>query len=277
MTFTPPQTQSFRNLAQALSPTALKGPNGQKLMYDLAICYDGLADAGGYAVQFRFPTYAPEDALPWLSKDRQITRGPDEPTASFIARLLLWLDLWRNAGSAPSVLRALASYFIGFTIVEGSTPMTIETVNDTVGGGNAWNFGPLDPPNNLFADPPNWNWDGNDYPGRAWVIIYNGPWAQTIEWGGFSWGDGTCWGSTATSSDGGSIRALIAQWKTAGCFVPEVIVAFDGTWFIPGLPPGDPKLPDGNWGGWGKVSVIGGVRTWVPSRTSTAIYLGSVT
>ena len=66
-----------------------------------------------YAVRARFPDCAPSDALPWLAIDRQIDRGPNEGETSYRARLKLWLDLWRHAGSAQSVITALEVWWGG--------------------------------------------------------------------------------------------------------------------------------------------------------------------
>lgn len=279
-----PVTTVFRDIAYAISPPWLRGPVGQKFMYCQAIQYDALADAFAYAIRFGLPTYAAPDSLPYIGQDRQIDRGPAEPTASYTARLIQWLDLWASAGSAPSVIQSVTSYFIGFTIVSGTSPVTVETVNDQVttalGTLNVWDSGPSDPPVHTVSNPGNWNWDGLKVPGRSWVIIFNGPWTKGLKWqaGGRKWGSGLAWGgtTTGTSQDGKSIKSLVKKWKSAGCIVQDIIVAFDNTWFQPASAPGSPKLPDGTWGTWGKITTIGGVRTRVPARTNTAIYLGSV-
>lgn len=279
-----PVTTVFRDLAYAISPPWLRGPVGQKFMYCQAVQFDALADAFAYSIRFGLPTYAAPDSLPLIGQDRQIDRGPAEPVASYTNRLIQWLDLWASAGSAPSVIIALGSYFIGFTIVSGPTPIVIETVNDQIttalGTLNVWDSGPSDPPVHTVSNPGNWNWDGIKVPGRSWVIIFNGPWTKGNKWGatGKKWGGGLAWGGTtnATSQEGKSIKALVKKWKAAACLVQDIIVAFDNTWFQPALPPGDPKLPDGTWGHWGKIVTIGGVQTRVPARTNTAIYLGSV-
>jgi hypothetical protein len=72
------------------------------------------------------------------------------------------------------------------------------------------------------------------------------------------------------------IRSQVAKWKADGCSVPFIIIAFDPTWFVPTLPPGSPLLPDGTWGNWSKVVLVGGVRTRVQARTETAIYITGV-
>lgn len=277
----PAPTTNFRNLAAQLAPTYLSGPWGTKWLYTHAIIFDTIAEAASFAAMCGNPSRSPTDGLPWLQLDRQIDPGPHEPEASVRARLAQWLDLWVVAGSQRAILRALGSYFIGFTIVEGASPITIETVNDSTAvavGVTAWDVGPADPPTHVLADPGNWNWDGAVVPGRSWVIVFNGPWAQSRTWGdGGTWGDGHVWGSNMSVNDASSLRALVAKRKAAGNSVAWIIVAFDPTWFVATLPPGDAKLPDGNWGTWGKIATIAGVRTYVPARTSTAIYINGPT
>lgn len=253
MTTPAPTSTIFRAQAYALSPTYLQGPWGTKWIYSHSIIFDALADGAAYAVLTGMPSFAPLDGVPYIAQDRQIDQGPNESTLSFRIRLQQWLDLWRNAGMQRAVLRSLTSY-----LTPGS--YTIETVNDTIAIGansyTAWDqsIGGADPPTHFEESPGNWDWDGLQIPGRSWVIIFAGPWAQTPVLGGFNVGDGTVLGFDGTVNDAPSIRALVRKWKSAGNYVSQVILAFDATWYDPTLPPGDPKLPDGTWGTWGKVS-----------------------
>jgi len=265
-----PDPQNFADTVYFLSPTFLQGYFGSRYMFCMAIMYDALADAASLAVRARFPDCAPDDALPYLAQDRQIDRGPNEPRDSYDQRLIQWLDLWRHAGSQPAILQALSSYFLPSTT-------TVETVNDTTTDDlTAWDVSVAgaQPPTHYLDSPGNWDWDGQRVPGRSWVIVYNGPWAQTQ-----TWGDGSVWGDDnvlMTSEEGGALRGLVAKWKAAGNSVPWIIIAFDPSWFVPTLPPGSPLLPDGQWGPWYKVEVVAGARTYVPSRTSTALYVSGV-
>lgn len=268
-----PAPPNFAGQVYYLAPAYLQGYYGSRYMFSMAVQFDALADAASYAVRARFPTHAPDDALQVLSSDRQIDRGPSEPRASFEQRLIQWLDLWRRAGSAWAVMTALESFFL-----PGSG--TVETVNDTTSDDiTAWNVQTSSDgtPVHYQVEPGNWNWDGQRIPGRAWVIIFNGPWAQSQTWGdGSTWGDGKVWGFSATDAEVRFLRSQLAKWKAGGCSVPYIIVAFDSSWFQPTLPPGDPLLPDGTWGPWYKVEVVAGARTYVPSRTSTAVYIDGV-
>jgi hypothetical protein len=68
----------------------------------------------------------------------------------------------------------------------------------------------------------------------------------------------------------------VLKWKAAHAIVPEIIVSFDATWFQAGGP--SAKLPDGRWGHFGRIQVIGatGERIYVPGRFGRAAYLGPV-
>lgn len=265
-----PPPANFSDYVAFISPTFLLGPNLSRYMFGMSVQFDALGDAASYAMRARFPLTAPDDALPYLQQDRQIDRGPNEPRASYQQRLIEWMDLWRVAGGAPSVLRALSSYFLPSTT-------TVETVNDTTQDNlTAWDVSVAgsDPPTHYLESPGNWDWDGQRIPGRAWAIVYNGPWALTQ-----TWGDGSVWGDndvTPTADEAASLQSLVGKWKAAGCSVIWIIIAFDPSWFVPTLPAGDPLLPDGQWGPWYKVEIVLGARTYVPSRTATALYVSGV-
>ncbi len=269
-----PDPKTHTEAVEFLSPTFLLGPNGAAYMYTMALQFDALDDAASYAVRERYPATCSDDALQYLQQDRQIDRGPNEGRPSFEARLRQWLDLWRTAGGAPAVLRALDSYFLPSTV-------EIETVNDTTADNlTAWDVNTSDPPDHYLESPGNWDWDGMPTPGRSWVIIFNGPWAQTPKWGdGHKWGDGTCWGFNGTVDVAVTLRNLVAKWKSGGCSVPWIIISFSNaaTWFSHSFALPSAGLPDGTWGNWGTVTVDGsGRRVYTPSRTSTAIYISGV-
>ena len=279
-----PQTTNFRTTASQLSPTALQGPNGSKLMFALSVQYDALAVAGAYAVRFRFPRLTSPDALPWLAKDRRIVRGPNESQASYAERLVQWLDLWVHAGSAPSILTGVASFFLPATI-------TAEHVKQSRTGYTDWDYwdGTTD---TLYRESPaNWDWDSDGLVPcekrfqqvnasgvlgpywHTWVVLYGTGYTKYACGSGKQCGSGITAGSSATPDEVVAIRGQVAQWKSAETFVQWVIVALDSTWFKYSLPAGDAKLPDGHWGRWGKVTTVGGSRVYSGSRSTTAAYL----
>lgn len=280
----PPQTTNFRTVASQLSPTALQGPNGSKLIYTLAVQYDTLAVAGAYAVRFRFPRLTSPDALQWLAKDRQIVRGPNEAQDSYAERLVRWLDLWVHAGSASSILSGVASFFLPSTITAELVKQSRTTYTD-------WDYwdGTTD---TLYRQmPPNWDWDSDGLVPceqrfqqvntsgvlgpywHTWVILFGTGYVSDGLWSDpGQWDDGGTWDTNATPEDVGAIRGQVAQWKSAETFVQWIIVSLDSTYFKYSLPAGDPKLPDGHFGRWGEVTTVGGSRVYTPSRFNVASY-----
>jgi hypothetical protein len=249
----PPATSRFRDMADAISPTWLNGPVGQRFRYSMAVLYDALADGAGYAVLSRFPQTAPADALPLIGADRQITRGFAESNASYENRLIQWLDLWRSAGSPMGVLLAVLGLFL---------PTSIKVV--TVDNSSNWNTYALGanpfPITAAVPTPPvyakgtnNWNWDGNfALWWRTWVILYVSPLGWTIgpHWGdGGHWGDvGRLWGLTGPLP--GQIPTLLAvlkQWAAAHSWIVNVILTTNSARFDPAQPAGGGINPDGTW------------------------------
>lgn len=72
-----------------------------------------------------------------------------------------------------------------------------------------------------------------------------------------TWGDGTCWGWGGTNAQAKSLTALATQWKSAGCWIPWIIVSWDATQFDQTQAFGSNFVPNGKWGYWGNVVADG--------------------
>lgn len=297
-----PNTTTFRDLAAALSPPWLQGPVGSRILYSLAVQFDALADAATYAIRYRSPIYAPEDAIPYLQQDRLIDRGPNESLSSFRMRLTRYLDLWARAGLNRGIINALQSYLV---TLSGSLQNSITIVAESARALNvtAWDTatGNQDPQTHYAATPYNWQWDQIYAPGRFWVII--GDNGQNLltpspNWAAFSWGDGTLYGCTAVAGYTQGIKNVVKKWKSAGS-TAQVVYNYSSSYYVPTLTSGSPFLPNGTWGTWGYRQtstlpfrqwgrVVGGVyvassnlstvgqtsSTYVPTRVPSTLYLG---
>jgi hypothetical protein len=261
---------SFRDRVRRLVPPWLSDRGkavGFRLLYCLAAVCDAGAEVLTQGLQARFPGRGTPTALKYIGRDRGIRRGPGESDEAFAARLLTWLDDWRIAGSALSLLRQLHGFL-------SPNPPLLRLVTNS----GVWYT--MDP-NGTFsihhASPNNWNWDGETNGNheaewaRFWLVIYSAsaPWSPAGNWGGEGrWAGGQLWGFTGTPAEIEGFKAIVSDWRAAHARCMWVIVAFDAASFDPSAPPGSPLLPDGWWGPWHKV--VGGVA--VPSRLATARY-----
>lgn len=259
-------TTRYRRSLRFLGPSWLMTEGeGPFIERSIGKMMDAFMERTRQGLRARFPSYAPESALAPLGRDRRIIRGIDEPTASYSARLLSWLDDHRVRGNPWKLLEQLRSYC--------QADVRVRTVDQR---GN-WFTIDRDGTKSYLLDQGNWDWDGAaDSPNwaRFWVIIYptsdGQPWEIEDTWGtsglwgtGAHWGDGGVWGTTATPGQVGDIRSIVQQWSPIGTRCEWIIIAFDDASFDPASPE-----PDGTWGPWSKIS--GGVA--VPTRLSTARY-----
>lgn len=256
---------TFRDVAYNLSPARLRTTRAAQMVYAfIGWPLDVLCQAAKEAMTARFPDVCPEDALPAMSRDRGIRRGPFETSASFRTRLRFWLDVWRGAGVGGAMLDEIAAFLTPRSCVIRIWTQAGLVYTRAVDG-------------TLTIDRVAtglWNWDGHtELFARFWVVIYSTggvPWSRDGTWGdGEHWGDGAptaTWGSTATTTEVAVIRQIIADRKPAASVCPKVIVAFDGTMFAP--TDTAPPLPDGTWANYSKI--VGGVS--VPARDARAIY-----
>ena len=93
-----------------LAPRRFSRDKGQKFAWGIGSTGDVILDAVTMAVNCRFPSSAPEDALPRISRDRRLPRGPGESTESFRARLKAAFTAWQWAGTEFGMLGQLKAY-----------------------------------------------------------------------------------------------------------------------------------------------------------------------
>jgi hypothetical protein len=81
----------------------------------------------------------------------------------------------------------------------------------------------------------------------------NGGTAASASATSFNWGNGvTCWGWAGTYQQALQLTALAKSWKSAGVWVPWIIVSYNASWFQPGNAAGTDS-PDGTWGYYAKI------------------------
>lgn len=262
---------TFRDVAFNISPPRLQTEKAANYVYAfIGLPLDMIAQAAKESVLARFPSYCPEDALPYHGRDRGIPRGPAEPKESFIARLLEWRQLEEGSGVGRAMLDELAAY-----LQPSLMRLRIWTQAGMIYTREADGFLLID-----HSAPMYWNWDNS--PGlyaRSWLVIYSDPdvagfpFSRDGTWGdGGTWGDDptTGWGSTATLNQIAGIRSIVSQRKPGQNLFQNIIVSFDELAFEPGdtVPP----LPDGTWRHWSK-NVAG---TQVRTRDDRGIYWDGV-
>lgn len=216
---------------------------GFKYIYVFGLMCDLLIQFALEGIRAKFPSLAPSEALSVIGRDRRIRRGLAESDASFLARLLLWLDSWRRAGSAYAMLEQLKAYL--------GVAGTIRIVN---ANGTWWTL-KLDGTFERKVTLPtkNWNWDNNAALwARFWVVLYAADygWTRDGTWGdGATWGDnGMGWGLSNLSWQSVlDLRGIIAEWKSAESVCKHVIISFDAAYPDPNAAAGAP-MPDGTWG-----------------------------
>jgi len=240
---------------------------GFRYLYGLVAILDAGMQFLVEGMQARLPGVGTPTALPYIGRDRRIIRGPHETDADYAARLLEWLDLWRAAGNAYALAKALQAF-----LAPGHPRIRIVTRS-----GFWWT---LDPSGELswhLASPNNWNWDSHTHPEHAgrwadfWMVVYPPHFADDGLWGdGTSlWGERKAFGQGTSLANVEAIKALVRQWKAAHSRCVALIFTYDPASFDPTSPPGSPGMPDGWWGRWSKDDGSGGR---VRSRRADARY-----
>jgi len=236
---------------------------GFRYIYVFALMCDLLIQFALEGIFLKFPSLAPSAALDKIGQNRRIRRGLADSDASYRARLLLWIDSWRRAGSAYAIMQQLRAYL--------GVAGTIRIVN---ANGTWWTLKPDGTFERVVTLPTkNWNWDGNAALwARFWVVLYAADYGWTSDG---TWGDGAVWGDNGLGWGLGNLswqsvldlRGIISDWKSAESVCKNVLISFDPSFPAPTDPAGAPE-PDGTWGSFYKV--VAGVA--VPARDARLLY-----
>ncbi len=263
-----PNDPSFRTTRRFMGPPWLVSEGESRLIgYALDLIKDAFAERLRLGLLARYPSTAPADALPYIGRDRRVVRGINETIASYVARLIAWLDDRKTQGNPFTLLKKLHEYT---GTAHGCSFRTVDA------RGN-WFSRAADGTETYKIDQGNWNWNESDpveWFSRFWVIIYPGTlWTEGGGWDDpdNEWGSKTnesqTWGSTATPDQVSTVRSIVADWMPGHSRCINIILAFDPASFDP-----DDPEPDGLWEHSSKN--VGGVQ--VPARLQTARYWDGV-
>jgi hypothetical protein len=188
-------------------PRWLKGPPGtgwgELFFRSIGAVFDTVLDGHLEAVRAGIVEKAPDDALPYHAKERELERYPDETLAAWRFRLAHAWEEWERGGRNDGIERNIGLYIgAGFTAVEA----------------RSW-----------------WDWGtvaGTNH-SNVWCIIGDGavdlPWEKTLlgdpEW---TLGNGWTLGSTATRREVLEIATLTRKWGSAHSYKVCIILVFPG-------------------------------------------------
>jgi hypothetical protein len=266
---------TLRDMVRTLVPRNFQQKFGYGFLYSLATLGDTLYQMAVEAARVRFPSSAPDDALPYHGRDRGVARGPEETRDQYVARLLAWRDTAKRVGHAHRIIQNVQDYDLGN--LGGSLP-SVTLVTNT----GTWFV--LDSTGTItrtvsLPGPSNWDWDSRpDLWDRFWIVLYADEWEfgnPPQQWArDGTWGDGELWGNDGTSTIGSTatpvqvqeIRQRVADAQGADARCVSIIISFDDTAF---KPDSSGTLPDGLWEHHGKIDGMGNV---VIARSEDALY-----
>lgn len=236
----------FRAVWRWVTPYWLQNGDGGKVGEALMTLVDANVQRLRDGMIQRYPSYAGEEALALLGRDRGILRGRDETAEHYAARLIAWR--WprghRVRGNAFALLEQWAEYWGSLGAVAVFTAKGKRCHRDTDG--------------TQTKTAVSWTWDTE--PASQWSRF----------WG---WLDGSAlftvlsfpYADTDTIGLGGSTvgdwRAVVGllygkrPWRMAGSLPMWLVVSLDGS----------EPTPDATWERWGKVDGT----NLVPSRPTT--------
>lgn len=214
---------------------------GYQLLWTMIAPLDAAAEHLAEGIAAAWPSFGSvSGSLDVIGRTRGLLRGKSDTDADYAARLLKWLEYWREAGSAENLARQLHEYLAGRPRVRVITRSGVWVTVNADG--------------TVTRNTAAWNWDGTSNPERAgywsemWIVIYPTPYAQADNWGVGTWGDTPyALGHNAPVEDVDAVKGIIAQWKSAHTRVRSVLWCTSSTRYDPTSPG---TLPNGQWGEW---------------------------
>lgn len=200
---------NWKQYQLSLAPRWLRNPNGETWLSAHGDQKDDFEVMLRDAVMARFISICAPDVLERIGGERQLPKGLIETTDEYRARLLSAFDIWKFAGTALGLLRALhyAGYVAGsvYVLIAQGQTYTLDTnlnlVTTVKSGGYAFS-------------PAFWN---------VFQVIFVAPFPAS--WSGTPPGN--------TSDEVKSIRAIINLWRSAQAILAQMVVLTGPVWGFP--------------------------------------------
>jgi hypothetical protein len=217
-----------------LSPPWLRGLVGEKVMYALAVQLDALGDAVAAAVKSRFPNLYSHESLPYVGRDRKISRGRTETDEVYASRLTRWLDDHATRGGPYALLAQVYAHYAPTTFAVDLIYASGRRFQMDADGVVATRDAIVWTPDTDTARWARW-WLFYEWPDE---ILADGLWGDAG-----TWSDGGVWDSDLTAEDVEDMRLVPREWNAGHALGKVVLLSGDlelwdypdGTWGDPGL------------------------------------------
>lgn len=159
-----------------LVPPWLLEENGIRFLTSIGIAVDALMEKRVEGQEAHMPGRGDATVIPLQAADRVMVQGPAESNASFVLRLKGAFQAWLEAGARHAVMGQIQAYLTNLQpgVVVTDPQMTIVGGNTSISTWDVLTYASPQgaPPAHTMVTPANWNWDGQDNPDRAWLILY---------------------------------------------------------------------------------------------------------
>lgn len=244
----------FRDSIRAVSPPWLLNAVADGIQFAEGMALDALDTWVREGVKARFPGVSSNDAMGYISHDRNIEQGPTEGWPAFALRLKAAFDTWVGAGNAYTLITQLQTLWVGAKCADGiGTLPSIRLVSngaiwfESVAGGATTNT----------VGDANWIWDTLSPTRwwRGWAIIDQGTgttgilWTQDL-WGpaNGTWGDGFMWGASGnvapytsggiTPDQSAYLIRMVGKWKPENVAAMVLMTFSPEVFDVDGIPGG---------------------------------------
>jgi hypothetical protein len=184
-----PTHATFRDSIRKRSPPWLRRGLAERILYSLAVHLDILGDAVAAGVKLRFPGVYSADSLPYLGRERRMSRGRTELDAAYATRLDRWLTDHRMRGGPYALLAQIHAHY-------APNNFPVELIYYS---GRRFS---MDVAGNVTRDDIAWTPDANAAKWARWWLVYHTD----------------LWAAEAPTDDEiEDLRLVPRQWNAAHC------------------------------------------------------------